>query len=235
MHARYYDPQLRRFISSDPVEASLNSFNRYVYANNSPYVFLDPDGQRVACAREIRWCMITSDTFVRARSNGQTSIPSGELRGAAVEAVPKFTVTSGPNESLGYFTRDANGGLSTIFASDVGRSSNDRGALARSHKPNGALGVIHGHIDGSPRMPGRPVAVSSDGMVDRPDLNYGYGDTESLTFGIPTATVSHGYVGWHEIDHGQLIFTYPLGALSKHQEDLIQTYLNSEQYLFLLH
>jgi hypothetical protein len=84
-------------------------------------------------------------------------------------------------------------------------------------------------------MPGRPVAVSSDGMVDRPDLNYGYGDTESLTFGIPTATVSHGYVGWHEIDHGQLIFTYPLGALSKHQEDLIQTYLNSEQYLFLLH
>jgi RHS repeat-associated protein len=48
MHARYYDPQLRRFIGPDPdpVDAgtALN-FNRYAYARNSPFRFYDPSGR----------------------------------------------------------------------------------------------------------------------------------------------------------------------------------------------
>ncbi len=46
--ARYYDPHLGRFMSVDPAgldpENSL-SFNRYMYANNNPYKFIDPDGR----------------------------------------------------------------------------------------------------------------------------------------------------------------------------------------------
>lgn len=37
-----------RFLSADPVEAKPDTgenFNRYYYANNSPYVFVDPDGR----------------------------------------------------------------------------------------------------------------------------------------------------------------------------------------------
>jgi RHS repeat-associated protein len=48
MGARYYDPALGRFISTDPKgfdEANVHSFNRYAYANNNPYRFIDPDGQ----------------------------------------------------------------------------------------------------------------------------------------------------------------------------------------------
>ena len=45
--ARWYDPSIGRFISMDPVgfqEGNVHSFNRYAYANNNPYLFVDPDG-----------------------------------------------------------------------------------------------------------------------------------------------------------------------------------------------
>lgn len=49
MQARYYDPQIGRFLSVDPVtthESPTGAFNRYRYASNNPYSFIDPDGRR---------------------------------------------------------------------------------------------------------------------------------------------------------------------------------------------
>jgi RHS repeat-associated protein len=46
---RYYDPQLGVFMSPDPMAVDTTSafnFNRYAYANNSPYKFTDPDGRK---------------------------------------------------------------------------------------------------------------------------------------------------------------------------------------------
>jgi len=51
MGARYYSPELGRFISPDPadfvsqVESNPMLFNRYAYANNNPYKYTDPDGE----------------------------------------------------------------------------------------------------------------------------------------------------------------------------------------------
>ena len=48
MQARYYDPIVGRFMGVDPVGIQLDnqvSFNRYAYANNNPYKFVDPDGR----------------------------------------------------------------------------------------------------------------------------------------------------------------------------------------------
>jgi RHS repeat-associated protein len=48
MQQRYYDPLIGRFLSVDPVTAYSSpgaNFNRYWYANNSPYRFTDPDGR----------------------------------------------------------------------------------------------------------------------------------------------------------------------------------------------
>ncbi|MEJ2044513.1 MAG: polymorphic toxin-type HINT domain-containing protein [Reinekea sp.] len=48
MGARWYNPELGRFMSPDPVmfvTSNSLSFNRYLYANNSPYTFYDPDGE----------------------------------------------------------------------------------------------------------------------------------------------------------------------------------------------
>ena len=47
MGARYYDPMLGRFVGIDPADfdpGNIHSFNRYAYANNNPYMFVDPDG-----------------------------------------------------------------------------------------------------------------------------------------------------------------------------------------------
>lgn len=46
MQARYYDPVLGRFYGNDPVAyRDTHSFNRYAYANNNPYKYVDPDGE----------------------------------------------------------------------------------------------------------------------------------------------------------------------------------------------
>jgi RHS repeat-associated protein len=47
--ARYYDPQISRFLSIDPADFSsddLQTFGRYHYSNNNPLAFVDPDGRR---------------------------------------------------------------------------------------------------------------------------------------------------------------------------------------------
>ena len=51
--ARYYNPHLGRFMGIDPKEVNpedVHSFNRYAYANNNPYKFVDPDGKAVETA-----------------------------------------------------------------------------------------------------------------------------------------------------------------------------------------
>lgn len=49
MHARYYNPNLGRFLSVDPVGGevgSSQSWNRYSYVLNNPLVMVDPFGER---------------------------------------------------------------------------------------------------------------------------------------------------------------------------------------------
>jgi len=46
LDARYYDPLIGRFYSNDPIGFhDVHSFNRYAYANNNPYKYVDPDGR----------------------------------------------------------------------------------------------------------------------------------------------------------------------------------------------
>mgnify|MGYP001046769125 CR=1 FL=1 len=49
MQARYYDPAVGRFLSVDPMGPTPGNgfgFNRYSYANNNPYRYIDPDGRQ---------------------------------------------------------------------------------------------------------------------------------------------------------------------------------------------
>ncbi|MGH8041421.1 MAG: RHS repeat-associated core domain-containing protein, partial [Rudaea sp.] len=65
MHARYYDPQLRRFLSFDPNDvdpATALNFNRYFYAANSPYAKYDPSG-RYTCSANQMDCIVI-DAYV---------------------------------------------------------------------------------------------------------------------------------------------------------------------------
>ena len=72
MQARYYDPSIGRFLSTDPVTAysnSLGAFNRYWYANNNPYKFIDPDGREV-------FIVITRDTYTNNSVTSTISVTS---------------------------------------------------------------------------------------------------------------------------------------------------------------
>ncbi len=57
MQQRYYDPLIPRFLSVDPITAYSNpvgAFNRYSYADNNPYSFVDPDGRAKAAVWIVR-------------------------------------------------------------------------------------------------------------------------------------------------------------------------------------
>ncbi|MDY7537168.1 RHS repeat-associated core domain-containing protein [Undibacterium sp. 5I1] len=58
MQQRYYDPAAGRFLSEDPVLTDANTgtgFNRYVYASNNPYRYIDPNG-RAECTTDGNGC-----------------------------------------------------------------------------------------------------------------------------------------------------------------------------------
>ena len=57
MQARYYAPVIGRFYSNDPVDAltflnqgNVHGFNRYAYANNNPYKYIDPNCESASAA-----------------------------------------------------------------------------------------------------------------------------------------------------------------------------------------
>jgi len=52
---RYYDPQMGRFLSVDPLDVKQSegrNFSRYWYGSNNPYRYTDPDGREVTCTQD---------------------------------------------------------------------------------------------------------------------------------------------------------------------------------------
>ncbi|WP_420232920.1 RHS repeat domain-containing protein [Pseudomonas sp. ABY48] len=83
MGARYYDPVLGRFMGVDPVdfqEDNLHSFNRYAYANNNPYKFVDPTGEYADLA-------IETMSLAAGMFSFQQNIQKGNYSAAAVDGV----------------------------------------------------------------------------------------------------------------------------------------------------
>jgi RHS repeat-associated protein len=76
MQQRYYDPQIGRTLSVDPVTAydngDMRHFNRYAYAFNNPYKFTDPDGRE--------------SSAIRAMERDHRAFLSGEMAGSDVVA-----------------------------------------------------------------------------------------------------------------------------------------------------
>jgi len=90
--ARWYDPRIGRFLAIDPAgfdPQNPQSFNRYAYANNNPYGFVDPDGN-FAFIPAIIWA---AGTGITAYDTYQTYQTEG-LPGAAKSLVIDGTVTA---------------------------------------------------------------------------------------------------------------------------------------------
>jgi RHS repeat-associated protein len=110
MQARYYDPVIGRFYSNDPVgytnKNPVMSFNRYLYVNNNPYKYTDPDG-------EFLW-----------------GIGIGAVIGAGIEAFEQHQAGNG-FDGLKIMEEAAKGALLGLATGGVGNFAN---ALAKADK-----------------------------------------------------------------------------------------------------
>jgi len=75
MQARYYDPVIGRFYGFDPVgytaKNPVMSFNRYLYVNNNPYKYTDPNGEFIFTAIAIVSAAVTAyDTYQTYQNEG---------------------------------------------------------------------------------------------------------------------------------------------------------------------
>ncbi|MGQ0594225.1 MAG: RHS repeat domain-containing protein [Gammaproteobacteria bacterium] len=64
--ARWYDPRIGCFLTIDPAgfdPQNPQSFNRYAYANNNPYRYVDPDGRWAETAIDVMSLGLSANAF----------------------------------------------------------------------------------------------------------------------------------------------------------------------------
>jgi len=116
MQQRYYDPEVGRFLSVDPVGVDLArgaNFNRYWYGNDNPYTYTDPDGRNAVAGiggiLTETWNLVSGrgfdrDSVVGAFADGYNGEGSGRLAAAFEDAT-----TLGGGVVLGAATKVAAG------------------------------------------------------------------------------------------------------------------------------
>lgn len=132
MGARYYDPVLGRFVGTDPKgfdEGNIHSFNRYAYANNNPYKFVDPDGKSALVATGVGILAIGGAYYALAPPSKQQ-----EMR-----------------ESIGRLARAIDSVLHNESASEQPAAGADKPSLLDS---KGERHVLDGDATGGGHAPG---------------------------------------------------------------------------------
>lgn len=129
MQQRYYDPIAQRFLSPDPVDVSGSdggNFNRYWYANNNPYRFVDPDGRFGEGAAERFTDSYGSWTAEERAPFEAVAVP------AAIVAIA-LTPVVGPELALGARVVLRNSERPTVAGVRVGKTpSETRAALEKA-------------------------------------------------------------------------------------------------------
>ncbi|WP_190238502.1 RHS repeat-associated core domain-containing protein [Marilutibacter maris] len=131
---RYYDEDIGRFLSADPVAAygnPLDAFNRYWYASNNPYRFTDPDG------REIRFAPGAPPQFMRNFSRAVRYLNSGRAaNGIGAIHASDIVVTVKP-------AADRTNAAQTNYNPETNEVTwADQGAIEVIDSTNGERGVI---------------------------------------------------------------------------------------------
>lgn len=81
--ARYFDPEIGRFISEDPIGFESGEINHYVYVGNNPLIYNDPSGN-------VRWSDVGSSTLGLASASAGIFIgTTGVVGGGAMIVAPE--------------------------------------------------------------------------------------------------------------------------------------------------
>jgi len=189
MHARYYSPNLGRFLSVDPIGGTVGSsqsWNRYSYVLNNPLSLIDPDGRDIEVATGTRRDREAKRMLVQAIRR-----PGFRAEIAAIANDPSFLLTyrSGSlNTSKELITARAfpeastlDVGLATVKTGEGGKRVGtdlkmDVDAIGLSQDPSGVSTVgheINAHVkdirDGKPFSEIAATDIAPEGGISPAD------------------------------------------------------------------
>ena len=160
MQQRYYDPVIGRFLSTDPDpvgELGLN-FNRYAYAANNPYKYVDPDGRAFELMYGIAGfaaadAAVPEPTDAAAPAKAVvygSAIVGAALGGLIVYAAEKLTEpAAAPAEGSPEINPlDVEGKSPT----EIGKLATDAGLVAKGSNPEGGKGAYIDPVTGKQRV-----------------------------------------------------------------------------------
>jgi len=136
MQARYYDPVIGRFYSNDPVgyiaENPVMSFNRYMYVNNNPYKYTDPNGELLNFVTGAVGALIggvSGAISARISTGDWSNSGSGFVGGAIAGGIIGATFGAGAAYAapLSAAAMEASAGVSVLSSAAIGSLSNAAG------------------------------------------------------------------------------------------------------------
>ncbi|MGN7916886.1 RHS repeat domain-containing protein [Lysobacter sp. 22409] len=143
MQQRYYDSEIGRFLSVDPVTANSKTganFNRYWYANNNPYRFIDPDG-RYVCSGSKSHCTSLEKALERVASAASNPRLTSNER-SVMARIAKFYGKAGEDNKVSVSFASGNFGGTAQIRKDGGGHITVNMARALRSTENDTLHVI---------------------------------------------------------------------------------------------
>lgn len=159
MQQRYYDPQIGRMLSVDPVTAygsgDMRHFNVYAYAYNNPYKFTDPDGR----------CPEDSTNRTCIQSSNEAKAGSMELSAQSQATYRsqggQVQVQSGASdEKVGAIVNNSETGSEKVVVMDSSTSTQGGVDTATTNGvPENMVAVVHGHTGPSLKDSDKPGSM----------------------------------------------------------------------------
>jgi len=163
MQARYYDAEVGRFLSVDPVGSrpgDLFNFNHYVYTNNNPVINIDPDGREtnpVSRSAYILDSQILNSKqnpqkghFGYVRNGGSTRHTGNDIAGA--RGTPLVAPVSGTVVQSGYDGKNGGGNIVRI----------ERNATTESGKK---VFIHMSHLNSTPQVKVGDTVVEGETII----------------------------------------------------------------------
>jgi RHS repeat-associated protein len=151
MKARFYDPDVGRFVSRDPIAVTvgdLNSVNRFAYVGNNPWSRTDPLGMYI-CNGDATRCEIVA-VAVGEIAKAANTLPEGSSQQTLVKRISEFYGAEGDDNKVTVNFGATKGNAAAETSTNYGDKSvsitvND-GAMQRLGKSNpGEIAALLAH------------------------------------------------------------------------------------------